>query len=557
MRIRDTLRPPTGGVRRTGRLRRRGGPGAPAAQPVARGRSALIGAAWLVVACASAGPSGTGGPPPSTEVAPSPAPGSTALAPCPQEPASAGRPTELRVAAPGAVAPADVPAPRSAAERVAFRQMYATLVRADCAGQLRPGLADSWSLGAEGRSWTFHLGGKARFWDGTRVTAGDVVWSWRRLSESPRAARTADGSILGGSTLLDLPPALPDSVAAVDDTTLEAYFGDVAPPAAAFADPRLAVLRAGDGVWPLGSGPLRPATSTGIDTGADSGVDSVELVLRSAFGSGSTVVLVRGAPGDERDLLDAGVDVVVTSDPRTRRYAETLPDYVVLPEPWSRTYALAVPRTAPPDGAPGDDGTGPDQALAAVRASLARDAVRGEAAPAGPLAWRTVPSCASPAGPSAAASGQARWTTPRIPRLAYPLGDGPARDLADRLVALASAPAGSDPETAATAALLRAPPGLDWRTLPLVAGVLGLSARAAREAAYVVVLPRRVLDPCAARRALDVALPWLGRGGDLTPLVDTRPAVLVRRDVSGLAVDFDGTPRLERAGRRGGGGGSP
>jgi len=43
----------------------------------------------------------------------------------------------------------------------------------------------------------------------------------------------------------------------------------------------------------------------------------------------------------------------------------------------------------------------------------------------------------------------------------------------------------------------------------------------------------------------------------LVPLVDTRPAVLVRDEVAGLTVDFDGTPRLDHAGQRPGGGGRP
>jgi hypothetical protein len=459
------------------------------------------------------------------------------------------------VAAPGPIAAADVPSPRSAAERIAFRQMYGTLLRADCAGSVRPGLADSWRSTDGGHQWTFHLRGTARFWDGTQVTAGDVVWSWRRLSESRAASGAEGGLALDGPTLLDVPPALPDSVVAVDAATLEVYYGD-APPAAAFADPRLAVLRAGAGIWPLGSGPLRPISPSGADSGS--------LVLGPSLGPGPTVILLSGVGGqedDERDLLDAGVDLVVTSDSRTRRYAETLPGYAVLPEPWSRSYALAVPRapgraggrpdTAARADTAADGARAPGRALDALRVSLARDAVREEAVPAAPLAWRTLPSCAwDPPVRSRRRSG-------RPPRLAFSMADGPARDLADRLVALASSPPGTGPEGRAASSLLGVPQGLEWRTLPLVGQVLDVSVRAAEESAYIVTLPRRVPDPCAARRALAAALPWLAGEGALVPLVDTRPAVLVRDGVAGLTVDFDGTPRLDRAGRRADGGERP
>ncbi len=514
-----------------------------------------MGAACLAAACASSGAAGGGARVgPGAPAGRPAAAGAGSAAECPPATGRSGVPAELRVAAPGPIAAADVPSPRSAAERIAFRQMYGTLLRADCAGSIRPGLADSWRSTDGGHRWTFHLRGTARFWDGTQVTAGDVVWSWRRLSESRTAPGAEGGLALDGRTLLDMPPALPDSLVAVDAATLEVYYGD-APSAAAFADPRLAVLRAGAGRWPLGSGPLRPMSPSGADSGS--------LVLGPALGPGSTVILLSGAggpAGNERDLLDAGVDVVVTSDPRTRRYAETLPGYAVLPEPWSRTYALAVPR------APAGDGGRPDtaradiaaagaraasDALDALRASLARDAVREEAVPAAPLAWRTLPSCASAPPVRDGRRGG------RPSRLAYSMADGPARDLADRLVALASSPPGTGPEGRAASTLLGAPQGLDWRTLPLVARVLEVSVRAAEESAYIVTLPRRVLDPCAARRALAAALPWLAREGELVPLVDTRPAVLVRDEVAGLTVDFDGTPRLDHAGQRPGGGGRP
>ena len=61
-----------------------------------------------------------------------------------------------------------------------FRQLYETLVRVDCHGRVRPGLAASWRLDANGRTWIVTLRENARFSDGAPVTAADVRASWTR-----------------------------------------------------------------------------------------------------------------------------------------------------------------------------------------------------------------------------------------------------------------------------------------------------------------------------------------------------------------------------------------
>src|SRR5262245_61673298 len=70
--------------------------------------------------------------------------------------------------------PANAPRPSNESERLLFRQLYETLVRADCMGELRPGLAASWRLDADGRTWIVTLRENARFADGTSVTADQV-----------------------------------------------------------------------------------------------------------------------------------------------------------------------------------------------------------------------------------------------------------------------------------------------------------------------------------------------------------------------------------------------
>lgn len=85
-------------------------------------------------------------------------------------------------------------------------------------------------------------------------------------------------------------------------------------------------------------------------------------------------------PGDARDALDRGADVIRTSDPRALDYAATRADLAVIALPWDRTYALVLPATSPGLGSSGgSDGAGFQAALA--------DAVRVEARAAEPPFW--------------------------------------------------------------------------------------------------------------------------------------------------------------------------
>lgn len=53
-----------------------------------------------------------------------------------------------------------------------------------------PGMAARWETSPDGLTWTFHLR-PARWSDGRPVTAGDFVWSWRRVLDPRTAARNA------------------------------------------------------------------------------------------------------------------------------------------------------------------------------------------------------------------------------------------------------------------------------------------------------------------------------------------------------------------------------
>jgi hypothetical protein len=208
---------------------------------------------------------------------------------------------------------------------------------------------------------------------------------------------------------------------------------------------------------------------------------------------------------DLRDALDRGVDIVQSGDPVLLEYARGRADRLSVPLPWDKTYVLLLPA-----GSIGLDSiTGTDPA--AFRSALARDAVHGDARGAEPpFWWANDSACAhgAPAGrPVAQPSGA----------VVYPQDDRIARDLAERIVALAALP------------------GITARGLSQAA--LQSSVEVGRERGYILALPRRPTVPC---RELASWPP----GARVLPLVDTRLSVILRRDLPRVTVDWDGALRV-------------
>jgi len=400
------------------------------------------------------------------------------------------------------VDPSNAPRPTNEAERLLFRQLYETLVRIDCNGRVVPGLATSWRLDADGRTWLVTLRDTGRFSDGTLLTANGVRASWTRSGVGDELRPEV-------SRLLETATAVDDRSLAV---TLRHQQMD-APAALAHSD--LAIAKPGaDSPWPDGTRSAR------IVRDNDSPKPRVSAMTISRDNLPAIRFLI--APGDPRDLLDEGVDVLLTRDPAALDYAATLPQFQSVPLAWQRTYVLIVPgrsRSAP-------------SLTEEARQILATDAIRGEARGArGPFWWQAGPDCN-------VAFAAARESPAYVPRIVYDANDNAARDLAERFVGLVRA---SGP--AATVFLDALLPDRPRRSYQRATGLTGEGLAQARrrgtDAGYVMAIDRQPVDRCHDLQGLMDGARWLDPQ-TIVPLVETRLRAVIRRGRSGLTVEGDG-----------------
>jgi hypothetical protein len=399
------------------------------------------------------------------------------------------------------VDPSHAPHPANESERLLFRQLYETLVRVDCLGRVGPGLAASWRLDANGRTWIVALRENARFSDGAPVTPADVRAGW-----------TPDGS----DELRPQVSRLVESIAEVGDGTVAITLrnprGDVP---AALAHPDLAIARPVAGsVWPLGT------RSGRIAADSDTSVARAANVITVARGHLSPMRFLI-APGDPRDLLDDDVDLLLTRDAAALDYAATLSKFQSVPLAWQRIRVLVTPGRSRSSPSLSED----------ARQVLAADAVRGEARGArGPFWWEMLADCDAILSPARHA--------PPAPRIVYDAGDAAARDLAERFVGLVRA-SGPGVPTWLDALLPDRPSRTYQRATGLTGDALALARRLGADAGYVMSLDSRPVDPCHDLRALMDGAPWLDPE-TIVPLVETRLRAIVRRGRSGVTAEWDG-----------------
>jgi hypothetical protein len=439
----------------------------------------------------------------------------------------------IRVALTEPVDPAHAPRPRNDAERVLFAQLYETLVRIDCTGRTVPGLARAWTADSSGNGWTLTLRDSARFWSGAPVSANGVIAAWRAAAAATDGSGALAAIVAAGAVVRDertLHVALPDSLV----HSFPAPAADA--PLAILAARELAIVGARSSAgWPDGTARFRIATeqsAPGMVTLAPTSVVAPRIIVHLATGA------------DPRDLLDEGADLLFAERPSVVQYATTRPRRVSVRLPWDRTYVLLLPaRARTPDSTTVVDVNG--TSAMTFRASLA-DAVHADARAATPPFWWS--------GLRAGAARDTPGLSAALPaangarRIVYSRDDTVARDLAERLVALAGSgrpmadpgatPYAIPPELLGARAALRAT-GLD-------AAELTRALRQGAELGYVMALPNHVVAPLLAEARLSRSAPWLAQAAALdrvlVPLVDVRRTAIVHQDALGLAADGDGTP---------------
>ncbi len=204
-------------------------------------------------------------------------------------------------------------------------------------------------------------------------------------------------------------------------------------------------------------------------------------------GSGLPILVMRVVPGaDPRDLLDGGVDLLVTRDAVALAYADRRADLLTAPLAWDRTYVLVAPGLS--------------------RVGDLRGAVSAESRPAEPpFWWADSVSCA-----------RGRDALPRSGyRIGFPDGDQIARELAERVAA-------GSPKLAIAA---------------IAPDILDAALTSGAYAGYVLPLPRTMPAACGI-------VPRIPANWSIDPLIDSRPRAVLRRGALRVSADADGSLRI-------------
>ena len=99
-------------------------------------------------------------------------------------------------------------------------------------GSIMPAIAESWTVSEDGRVYTFQLNENAKWSDGRQITAGDFVWSYKRILDPLSGTRGASAlfPVLNAWAIsLGEKPVDELGVKAISPTTLEIVLDGPAP----------------------------------------------------------------------------------------------------------------------------------------------------------------------------------------------------------------------------------------------------------------------------------------------------------------------------------------
>ncbi len=451
------------------------------------------------------------------------------------------------------VEPEHAPVPHNRAERVVFAQLYETLVTVACDGTVSPGLAEHWTCTEDSTTWVFTLRDGARFWDGTRITAETVRQAWQDNQSDPGCENTpSPWSWIN---------ARASSINAVDARRLAIQLPE---PQARFplllAHPAAAVaIRQPGWTWPVGSGAARLRASDPAPR--------PHLELRPNLNHPDCPVwkslVFNIKPGlDLRDLVTTETNLTLARDLETVRFFNEAPGFEPVPLPWDRLYLLVCPPQTNP--------VGPERWTAAIaRLQVARD-MTGISA----QAWSHI---MFPLG-----------DTKRCPQLSGPITGQRSvpvsSDLAShRLDDMTIGYAADAPGAAELAGRLSHLAGPDARIAGLSGMDLNLAVQWQIAGAFVIAQDQLFPTGCLQLASLMGQAAWLQKAGlgqpdrvpgenlvqaqnqsagptrspadalvaagIVHPLALSRSWLIVRGELAGLSLSFDGTPLLHGIGR--------
>lgn len=450
------------------------------------------------------------------------------------------------------VRPDRAPVPHNISERIVFAQLYETLVQVDCEGRAHPGLAELWTCTDDSTTWIFTLREGARFWDGTRVTADEVVQAWGESQES-----LGDQ---GPTSPLAWLNARAETLSALDARRLAVRLPE---PHARFpmlmAHPATAVsVRRLGWTWPVGSGPGRLRAS---DPAPMPDLRCLPNVHHPGAPTWKSLTFAVTPGLDPRDLVATDMDLTLVRDMDVVGFFKDAPGFDPIPLPYSRLYLLICPPQMNPEGST-------RWLQAAAHLDPARDVTA--------VAARSWPEIVFPAGGDSgcpqlsgpvpgAESARLDWNLAAknldTDVLAYPGDDPGAREIARRLGALAGG-------STRTASLIDGSLefALQWQmagafVLPVAqqfpTGCLQMAAllgQAAWLQKVALDLPEQATETLAAadqNAAKPRVLPAqrLTELGIVTPLGVSRSWLVTRGSLAGLSLAFDGTPLLAGLGQ--------
>ena len=115
---------------------------------------------------------------------------------------------------------------------VIVKQLFEGLTVSTSEG-FEPGIAESWDVSEDGKTYTFHLRDDAKWSDGTPVTAKDFEYSWRRIADpafASEALQAVTDYIQGAQEYFEGTGSYDDIKAtAIDDYTFEVVLKNVTP----------------------------------------------------------------------------------------------------------------------------------------------------------------------------------------------------------------------------------------------------------------------------------------------------------------------------------------